>query len=85
MMMMAMMMMLIMMMMICCCEVIKSSWLCVLRNTNVMDSMLEKLEKYANNLEEIVQRRTADLVEEKKKTDLLLYQMLPPCVYPPDP
>ena len=39
--------------------------------------MIQKLEKYANNLEEIVEARTEELVEEKKKTDLLLYRMLP--------
>ena len=39
--------------------------------------MIQKLEKYANNLEEIVQQRTAELVEEKQKTDTLLYRMLP--------
>ncbi len=43
-----------------------------------MDNMVQKLERYANNLEEIVQQRTVELVEEKKKTDLLLYRMLPP-------
>jgi len=43
-----------------------------------MDSMLRKLEKYADNLEDIVQQRTADLIEEKHKTDMLLYRMLPP-------
>ncbi len=40
--------------------------------------MIKKLEKYANNLEEIVQSRTGELIEEKKKTDMLLYKMLPP-------
>ena len=34
-----------------------------------MDNMLQMMEKYANNLEE--------LVEEKKKADLLLYSMMP--------
>jgi len=43
-----------------------------------MDSMLKKLEKYADNLENIVQQRTAELIEEKRKTDSLLYRMLPP-------
>ena len=43
-----------------------------------MDNMIQKMEKYANNLEEIVESRTSELVEEKKKTDLLLYRMLPP-------
>jgi len=43
-----------------------------------MDSMLQKLEKYADNLEDVVQQRTAELMDEKQKTDILLYQMLPP-------
>ena len=42
-----------------------------------MSTMIEKLERYANNLEDIVTQRTAELVFEKKKTDALLYQMLP--------
>ncbi|ELU04091.1 hypothetical protein CAPTEDRAFT_93552 [Capitella teleta] len=50
------------------------------RKTNIMDTMISKLEKYANNLEEIVSKRTAELVEEKKKTDTLLYRMLPKSV-----
>ena len=47
------------------------------RKFNIMDNMIQKLEKYANNLEEIVEARTEELVEEKKKIDLLLYRMLP--------
>jgi hypothetical protein len=39
--------------------------------------MLQKLEKYADNLETLVQQRTSELVEEKLKTDMLLYQLLP--------
>jgi len=42
-----------------------------------MDSMIQKLEKYADNLEGIVQQRTALLMDEKQKTDMLLYRMLP--------
>ena len=45
-----------------------------------MDSMLQKLEKYADNLENIVQQRTAELMDEKQKTDMLLHRMLPPYV-----
>ena len=60
--------------------------ICVDRQMNIMDSMVQKLEKYATNLEDLVQQRTVELVEEKKKTDSLLYRMLPrsvtvcPCV-----
>ena len=42
-----------------------------------MDNMIQKMEAYAMNLEEIVQSRTAELLEEKKKSDELLYRMLP--------
>ena len=47
------------------------------RKVNIMDNMINKLEKYACNLEDIVSHRTSELVEEKKKTDSLLYRMLP--------
>jgi hypothetical protein len=40
--------------------------------------MVHKLEAYANNLESLVQDRTAELEEEKAKTDSLLFQMMPP-------
>ena len=39
--------------------------------------MLAMMEKYANNLEALVDERTDQLNEEKKKTDALLYEMLP--------
>lgn len=35
------------------------------------------LEQYANNLEQEVDARTKELAEEKKKSDILLYRMLP--------
>lgn len=43
-----------------------------------MDNMIQMLEKYADNLEGIVAERTDLLEQEKKKTDILLYRMLPP-------
>lgn len=39
--------------------------------------MLAMMEKYANNLEVLVDERTDQLNEEKRKTDALLYEMLP--------
>nr|XP_006811144.1 PREDICTED: atrial natriuretic peptide receptor 1-like [Saccoglossus kowalevskii] len=47
------------------------------KNTNIVDNILNMMEKYANNLEDIVEERTRMLMEEKKKTDKLLYSMLP--------
>ena len=47
------------------------------RKFNIVDSMIQKLESYANDLEKIVESRTSELMEEKKKTDVLLYRMLP--------
>lgn len=43
-----------------------------------MDNVMQMMEKYAANLEEIVEERSQQLVEEKSKTDRLLYKMLPP-------
>lgn len=42
-----------------------------------MDHVFNMLEQYAINLEEEVKERTKELFEEKKKSDLLLYRMLP--------
>lgn len=47
---------------------------------DIVDNMMEMMEKYANNLEELVDDRTAQLAEEKKKTESLLHQMLPKSV-----
>ncbi|XP_008481623.1 guanylate cyclase 32E-like, partial [Diaphorina citri] len=44
---------------------------------NIFDNMLAIMEKYAFNLEGLVQERTNQLTQEKKKTDALLHRMLP--------
>ncbi|CAH1802505.1 unnamed protein product [Owenia fusiformis] len=49
-------------------------------STNIMDNMMKIMEKYANNLEDVVAERTQQLEDEKKKTDSLLYRMLPQSV-----
>eukprot|EP01137_Pigoraptor_chileana_P018462 Opistho-2@77999 len=49
-------------------------------NQSVLDNMSRMLENYANHLEDIVEQRTQALEEEKKKTEELLYRMLPRAV-----
>jgi len=43
--------------------------------------MLQMMEKYANNLEELVEEKTQQHMEEKKKADILLYSMMPMLVF----
>nr|XP_027798668.1 guanylate cyclase D-like [Marmota flaviventris] len=50
------------------------------KKTSVADSMLWMLEKYSQNLEGLVQERTEELELERRKTERLLSQMLPPSV-----
>ncbi|XP_075969462.1 guanylate cyclase 32E isoform X3 [Anticarsia gemmatalis] len=47
------------------------------RKPNIFDNMIAMMEKYANNLEALVDERTDQLQEEKKKTEALLEEMLP--------
>lgn len=48
------------------------------KKTSVAESMLQRLEKYSQNLEDLVQARTEELELERQKTERLLSQMLPP-------
>ncbi|XP_071491571.1 atrial natriuretic peptide receptor 1-like [Diadema antillarum] len=50
------------------------------KELDILDNMLSKMEKYTENLEKVVADRTGQLLEEKKKTDALLYRMLPQVV-----
>lgn len=43
----------------------------------LIDNLVNMLEKYSSNLEQIVSDRTKELVEEKRKTEQLISQMLP--------
>ena len=36
------------------------------RKLNVLDCMLEKMEQYSNNLEQVIAQRTTELMEEKE-------------------
>ncbi|GAB1607356.1 atrial natriuretic peptide receptor 1-like isoform X2 [Argonauta hians] len=44
---------------------------------NILDNLLSRMEQYANNLETLVEERTSDYLEQKKKAEDLLYNMLP--------
>lgn len=46
-------------------------------NTTLTEKLLQRMEQYATELESIVEQRTSELAEEKKKTEELLYQILP--------
>ncbi|KAI4466314.1 guanylyl cyclase [Holotrichia oblita] len=50
------------------------------RKVNIVDTMFQMLEKYSNNLEELIRERTEQLDIEKKKTEQLLARMLPSSV-----
>ncbi|CAG5123910.1 unnamed protein product, partial [Candidula unifasciata] len=45
--------------------------------SSIFDNMMAIMERYASNLESLVQSRTDELIEEKKKTEELLHDMLP--------
>ncbi|XP_071149150.1 atrial natriuretic peptide receptor 1-like [Mytilus edulis] len=44
---------------------------------NILDSLLRRMEQYANNLEDLVSQRTDALFEEQRKSEALLDQVLP--------
>ncbi|XP_076164769.1 atrial natriuretic peptide receptor 1 isoform X1 [Ptiloglossa arizonensis] len=46
-------------------------------SSNIMDNLLSRMTQYATNLEALVAERTADYLEEKRKCEELLYQLLP--------
>ncbi|WAQ95329.1 GCY3E-like protein [Mya arenaria] len=47
---------------------------------NILDNMIAIMEKYASNLEALVEEKTDQLRDEKKKTEEILLQMLPKAV-----
>ncbi|XP_055959262.1 atrial natriuretic peptide receptor 1 [Patella vulgata] len=49
-------------------------------SVNLLDNLLRRMELYANNLEKMVEDKTQELVEEKKRSEQLLYEILPKSV-----
>lgn len=46
----------------------------------LMDNLILLMEQYTTSLEAIVMERTADVIQEKEKGDVLLSKMLPPLI-----
>lgn len=46
-------------------------------SANLMDNLLQRMERYTDNLESLVEQKTSELMEEKKRSEELLYEMLP--------
>lgn len=44
---------------------------------NFLDNLLHRMEQYTNNLERMVEEKTQSLIEEKRNTEQILYQLLP--------
>ena len=44
---------------------------------NLLDNLMRRMELYANNLEKMVEDKTSELRDEKKRSEALLYQILP--------
>ncbi len=47
----------------------------------IMDNLLSRMEFYASNLEGLVEERTSAFLEEKKRAETLLYEVLPKYVF----
>ena len=63
---------------VCCCNKV-FPFVCFRDNesSNILDNLLSRMEQYANNLEALVEERTADYLEEKRRCEELLYELLP--------
>jgi len=61
-------------------EVWNNFWFVIIvcRNFSVIDAIMQKLDRYANDLEKVIEQRTLELEEERRKSELLLYSMVPP-------
>ena len=47
------------------------------RDTNVMDTLMDRMAKYAEKLQSAVEERAAEITKEKQRCDELLSKMLP--------
>ncbi|CAH1788809.1 unnamed protein product [Owenia fusiformis] len=47
------------------------------KGLNIMDNLLNRMEQYANNLESLIEERTGQYLDEKKRVEDLLHRLLP--------
>lgn len=47
------------------------------KGTNLLDSLLHRLGQYAQNLEVLVEEKTADYLEQRRRAEEILYRLLP--------
>lgn len=45
--------------------------------SQVMDCLLDRMDEYSNSMESLVEEMTEDYFNEKRKTENLLYELLP--------
>ena len=45
--------------------------------SNILENLLSRMERYADNLEQLVEEKTQDYLEEKRRCEDLLYELLP--------
>ncbi|XP_074659965.1 atrial natriuretic peptide receptor 1-like [Tubulanus polymorphus] len=50
------------------------------RSANILDNLLRRMEQYASNLETLVEERTLEVIDEKRRSEELLYAILPKSV-----
>jgi len=47
------------------------------RNLSIVDAIMNKLDRAAHDMEHTIVERTRELEEERRKSELLLYNMMP--------
>ena len=59
------------------CTLFAINYLLIDRRKDLMDNLLEMMEKHTSNLESVIEERTHELSLEKARIDQLLYNMMP--------
>lgn len=59
------------------CDIIHILFCRAYDSDNLLENLLSRMEQYTNNLEQLAEQRTNAFLEEKQKSEQLLYQVLP--------